>query len=118
MISDSQTKQEENEFKLMKETIELLPLDQITDGVDGTIRSFENFNMFDNVPKEETQDTESITGDTSQVPTGILNTANVNPNLFAQAPANTTTNQGLTEVENALLSDEEKAIRLRSRGLA
>jgi len=118
MISDSQTKQEENEFKLMKETIELLPLDQITDGVDGTIKSFENFNMLDNVPKEETQDTESITGDTSQVPTGILNTANVNPNLFAQAPANTTTNQGLTEIENALLSDEEKAIRLRSRGLA
>ncbi len=118
MISDSQTKQEENEFKLMKETIELLSLDQITDGVDGTIKSFENFNMLDNVPKEETQDTESITGDTSQAPTGILNTANVNPNLFAQAPVNTTTNQGLTEVENALLSDEEKTIRLRQRGLA
>ena len=118
MISDSQTKQEENEFKLMKETIELLSLDQITDGVDGTIKSFENFNMLDNVPKEETQDTESITGDTSQAPTGILNTANVNPNLFAQAPANTTTNQGLTEVENALLREDEKILRLRQRGLA
>ena len=27
-------------------------------------------------------------------------------------------NQGLTAVENALLSDEEKQIRLRQRGLA
>ena len=45
-----------------------------------------------------------------------ISTPNVNTNLFAQAPANTTTNQGLTEVENALLDDEEKAIRLRSRG--
>ena len=29
MISDSQTKQEENEFKLMRETIELMPLNEI-----------------------------------------------------------------------------------------
>ena len=33
-----------------------------------------------------------------------------------QAPGNM--NQGLTAIENALLSEEEKAIRLRSRGLA
>ena len=118
MISESKTKQEENELKLMKENIELMSLDQITDGIEGTLKNLEDFNMFDNVPKEETQDTKSITGDTSKAPTGILNTTNVDPNLFAQAPANTTTNQGLTQVENALLSDEEKAIRLRQRGLA
>jgi hypothetical protein len=33
-------------------------------------------------------------------------------------PAPGTMNQGLTAVENALLSDEEKQIRLRQRGLA
>jgi hypothetical protein len=33
-----------------------------------------------------------------------------------QAPGNL--NQGLTNTENALLSEEEKQIRLRSRGLA
>jgi len=118
MISESKTKQEENELKLMKENIELMSLDQITDGIEGTLKNLEDFNMFDNVPKEETQDTKSITGDTSKAPTGILNTANVNPNLFAQAPANTTTNQGLTEVENALLREDEKILRLRQRGLA
>ena len=102
----------------MKENIELMSLDQITDGIEGTLKNLEDFNMFDNVPKEETQDTKSITGDTSKAPTGILNTTNVDPNLFAQAPANTTTNQGLTEVENALLREDEKILRLRQRGLA
>jgi len=36
----------------------------------------------------------------------------------AAMPAPGTMNQGLTAVENALLSDEEKQIRLRQRGLA
>ena len=36
----------------------------------------------------------------------------------SQMPATGTMNQGLTAVENALLSDEEKQIRLRQRGLA
>jgi hypothetical protein len=35
---------------------------------------------------------------------------------MAQAPGNL--NQGLTNTENALLSEEEKQIRLRQRGLA
>ena len=35
-----------------------------------------------------------------------------------QAPGNNLTAQGLTPTENALLSEEEKQIRLRSRGLA
>jgi hypothetical protein len=33
-------------------------------------------------------------------------------------PASGAINQGLTATENALLSEEEKQIRLRSRGLA
>jgi len=36
----------------------------------------------------------------------------------AAIPASGTLNQGLTNTENALLSDEEKQIRLRQRGLA
>ena len=35
----------------------------------------------------------------------------------AMAPAPGITNQGLTPIENALLSEEEKQIRLRQRGL-
>jgi hypothetical protein len=40
----------------------------------------------------------------------------IQPQPMAQAPGNL--NQGLTNTENALLSEEEKQIRLRSRGLA
>ena len=36
----------------------------------------------------------------------------------SQMPAPGTMNQGLTPIENALLSEEEKQIKLRSRGLA
>ena len=36
----------------------------------------------------------------------------------AALPASGAINQGLTATENALLSEEEKQIRLRSRGLA
>jgi len=53
------------------------------------------------------------------VDTPPLAVPNVNTNLFAQAPSGLATlNQGLTPIENALLDDEEKAIRLKSRGLA
>ena len=118
-ISDSKTKQEENELKLMRESIEDLSLDNLKKGLEETLDSSQEFlNFNNNVFEKETQDTESITGDTSQAPTGILSTSNINPNLFAQAPANTTTNQGLTEVENALLREDEKILRLRQRGLA
>ena len=55
----------------------------------------------------------------SSVDTPPLAVPNVNTNLFAQAPSGLASlNQGLTPIENALLDDEEKAIRLRSRGLA
>ena len=59
-------------------------------------------------------------GDQSSLP----QSPNINPNLFARAPTGIMTqatgpmNQGLTPTEQALLSPEEQAIRLRSRGLA
>jgi hypothetical protein len=47
-----------------------------------------------------------------------ISTPNVNPNLFAQAPSGVASlNQGLTVTENAFLDNEEKALRLRLRGL-
>ena len=70
-----------------------------------------------NVPEEEQeQEVEDITGDTSQIITPPLETPNINPNLMTQATG--PMNQGLTPTEQALLSPEEQAIRLRSRGLA
>ena len=42
-----------------------------------------------------------------------LNTPNINPNLFAQAP--TGIMQNLTNTERALLSPEEQVIRQRTR---
>ena len=53
------------------------------------------------------------------VDTPPLVVPNVNPSLFAQAPTGIATlNQGLTPTESALLREDEKQIRLRSRGLA
>jgi hypothetical protein len=49
-------------------------------------------------------------------PTPMPNAQVIQPQPMAQAPGNL--NQGLTNTENALLSEEEKQIRLRSRGLA
>ena len=40
------------------------------------------------------------------------------PNVQTQQPAQVATNTGLTPTENALLSEEEKQITLRNRGLA
>ena len=114
-ISDSKTKQEENELKLMRESIEDLSLDNLKKGLEETLDSSQEFLNMDNVPKQETQETGNITDDTSQLPQSNLVTPNVNPNLFAQGQ---TTNQGLTQTEQALLSPEEQQIRLRSRGLA
>jgi len=48
-----------------------------------------------------------------------LQTPNINPNLFAQAPTGIATlNQGLTPSESAFLREDEKQLKLRSRGLA
>ena len=41
-----------------------------------------------------------------------------NPDVIQTSQMPSNMNQGLTPVENALLSDEEKQIRLRQRGLA
>ena len=47
----------------------------------------------------------------------LLNTPPVDARQFTQAPQNIT-QTGLTHTENALLSNSEKAMRLRQRGQA
>ena len=52
----------------------------------------------------------------SALPMQVMPSQEVIQTSAVQAPG--TMNQGLTATENALLSEEEKQIRLRSRGLA
>ena len=54
---------------------------------------------------------------TARSQTPLPPTEGVNPELVTQAPQNIT-QTGLTHIENALLSNEEKAMRLRQRGQA
>jgi polyhydroxyalkanoate synthesis regulator phasin len=74
---------------------------------------------------EEQQLTQMPTQPTrATMATQPANTPPINPSLMATRPtgimtqATGTMNQGLTPTEQALLSPEEQAIRLRSRGLA
>ena len=112
MISDSQTKQEENELSLYKEFIENTPLEEIKKEIDDTLESSQEFLSLDNVKDEEAPVKEIPKIEPQSLPI----TPSVNPNLMSSLP--TTSNQGLTPTEQALLSPEEQAIRLRSRGLA
>ena len=122
MISDSKTKQEENDFKLMRENIELMPLDQIKKGLQDTIESSQEFLNMNEETGGDTEQIQSIEGDTSQIPVRRvppLQTANVNPNLLAQAPTGVQTlASGLTPTESAFLREDEKVLKLRQRGLA
>jgi hypothetical protein len=122
MISDSQTKQEENDFKLMRETIELMPLSEIKKGIEDTLNSgqqFLNMNKEEPAPNNA-DDMSSIKDDTSQLQTPPLETVGVNPasfdnTLLAQGTVDKT---GLTPSEQEFLDDEEKAFKLRERGYA
>jgi len=122
MISDSQTKEEENNFKLMRENIELTPLDQIKKGVEDTLNSSRNFlNMNeDNEEKpapSNADDMTSIKDNKSQLPPPPpLDTVGINPASFDnKIMAQNAT--GLTQSEQAFLDDEEKAMRLNQRGM-
>jgi hypothetical protein len=77
----------------------------------------ESFILNQDIDKvEERELAQTITQPTRS--TQPLQTTNINPNLFAQAPSGVASlNQGLTVTENAFLDNEEKALRLRLRGL-
>ena len=80
-------------------------------------KTFE-FNLSDFGIEDEVETTESFDPfkQSALPPTPMPNPQVIQPQPMAQAPGNL--NQGLTNTENALLSEEEKQIRLRSRGLA
>jgi hypothetical protein len=67
--------------------------------------------------EEETQLAQVVTEPTRS--TKPLQTANINPNLLAQAPTGVASLQsGLTPTESAFLREDEKVLKLRERGLA
>ena len=121
-ISDSTTKQEENDFRSLRELIENLSVDDLKKGAEETLESSQEFLNMNDETGEDTEQTQSIEGDTSQLPiTRVppLQTANVNPNLLAQAPTGVQTlASGLTPTESAFLREDEKVLKLRQRGLA
>ena len=57
-----------------------------------------------------------LTDERSQTP--LPPTPAVNPQLMTQGNQNISPRTGLTQTESALLSNEEKAMRLRQRGQA
>ena len=123
MISDSQTKQEENEFKLMRETIELMPLNEIKKGFEDTLNSSQQFLMDQdfNLMEQDIDSEELILDDQSQIQTPPLQTPDIDANLLSTTsmqPATGINATGLTPTEQALLSPEEQNIRLRQRGMA
>ena len=79
-------------------------------------KTFE-FNLSDFGIEDEVEATESFDPfKQSALPPTPMPNQQVIQTAAVQAPGNL--NQGLTNTENALLSEEEKQIRLRSRGLA
>ena len=65
--------------------------------------------------KEKISPFSGIMGQKSQTP--LPETPGVNPNVVASTPQ-INSQTGLTRTENALLSNQEKEIKLRSKGLA
>ncbi len=117
MISESQTKQEANDFKLYKEYIDQIPLidlkKELEEDTSPLSRNYLNYDKFLN--QENTE--EIKVSSQPNIITPPLVTPSINPNLMSQAPAGVSAT-GLTPTEQALLSPEEQQIRLRSRGIA
>jgi len=90
-------------------------------GAEGTLEAMRNLLEIQNLYGDFQLDLENFLPDTepeggAALPPTPMPAAGVIQT--SQMPAPGTMNQGLTAVENALLSDEEKQIRLRQRGLA
>ena len=120
MISDSQTKEEENNFKLMREEIELMPLDEIKKGIEDTLNSSQQFlNMNSDVEEpvveEPVQDNKIVPELPKDDQSFLPSSPNVNPAAFSVASIDQT---GLTPSENAFLDEQEKVMKLRERGIA
>ena len=117
MISDSQTKIEANNFNLYKNYLDEIPLIELEKELeDDTAPLSRNYFNYDKFSGEEQTSAASASPPQVDISTPPLETPNINPNLMSRVTG--PMNQGLTPTEQALLSPEEQAIRLRSRGLA
>ena len=130
MLSESQNKIEKNELSLYREYIELLPVEEIKKELDEGLPAFTEDYLNKNSKKEPLKDDKKvpelptnlqpINDNRSQLPTPPLQTPGINPASFdKRIMAQGTVDQtGLTSSELAFLDDEEKAMRLRQRGMA
>jgi hypothetical protein len=88
-------------------------------GAEGTLEAMKNLMEIQNLYGDFNLELDDFLPDTDPGGQSALPPTEMpDPNVIqtSQTPGNM--NQGLTPVENALLSDEEKQIRLRQRGLA
>ena len=115
MISDSQTKEEENNFKLMREEIELMPLDEIKKGIEDTLNSSQQFLNMNSDVEEPVQNNKIVPKLPKDDQSFLPSSPNVNPAAFSVASIDQT---GLTPSENAFLDEQEKVMKLRERGIA
>ena len=88
-------------------------------GARGTIKAMEGAFKSQSLYGDFNIDLENFLPDTDpEGQSALPNTPMPDQNVVQTAQAPGVMNQGLTQVENALLSEEEKQIRLRQRGLA
>ena len=115
LISDSQTKQEENDLKMYREYIESIPLDEIKEGIDETLDSSQKFLNMNSDVEEPVQDNKIVPELPKDDQSFLPSSPNINPAAFSVASIDQT---GLTPSENAFLDEQEKNMRLRERGIA
>ena len=116
MISNSGTKQEENDFKMYKEYIELIPTEELKKELEEGLPVFtEDYLKKDSDVEEPVQDNKTVPELPKDDQSFLPSSPNVNPAAFSVASIDQT---GLTPSENAFLDEQEKVMRLRERGIA
>jgi hypothetical protein len=88
-------------------------------GAENTLEAMRNLMETQNLYGDFNLELENFLPDTNPAGQSALPPTDMpSPNVIQTSQMPAGMNQGLTAVENALLSDEEKQIRLRQRGLA
>jgi hypothetical protein len=88
-------------------------------GAEGTLEAMKNLMEIQNLYGDFNLRLEDFLPDTDPAGGAALPPTDMpSPGVIQMSQAPSVMNQGLTPIENALLSDEEKQIRLRQRGLA
>ena len=116
MISNSGTKQEENDFKMYKEYIELIPTEELKKELEEGLPVFtEDYLKKDSDVEEPVQDNKIVPELPKDDQSFLPSSPNINPAAFSVASIDQT---GLTASENAFLDEQEKVMKLRERGIA